>query len=1210
EGLFDPNADIPDDTPEEGLFDPNADVPDDTPEEGLFDSNDDIPDDRPDENYNPSSSGTITITEQEHEKEPDIEQKSDLEEDPEKEIEIVSPEGERMDPVEPREVLDLRADLESWGYEPEYDPETEPEVESESEPENDVDSKSEVGSEQSSENELENEPEAQLEEIQLITPEGKPILHPEQVPTDLIPIEDAIDKLYEEQQSAEGEAENETKQPEIISEQESEISPERESEFTPEQESDIILDQEPELVPKQKAEQTQKSKRIKAKRLELITDPKALDDYKHYERQHIVKTKYDVFFREKQFKKKEKKVNLQKEKPKKVKDLDLIIDPKKFKHYINYCEQKTVRTQEEKSEGKPEKSNIPTPKKKSKKVKNLELITNHKELEDYINWGDSKTERSQIKKSSEKSEDKSKKSNKQVQKQKPTEIKDLELITKSIKSNKSEEKNESKLDKSSESQDPNKKKLSNIEITNAKSQKQGMLSENTEKQSKLETISKIRLELREKYRRETGRKPIYAKKETKGFLLWLKNQRKFVLKKKQEKVKEIREEWQILLEKWVWEANDSKISKEVKDELIDIIRNYQKFREIYLKLIRILERRSLSNQEHEVMEKLLKELGQINKIQAKIFTNLKAFQSLYNQYHIWDINRILREREKFIGHLIQKLQKLKKDEVDIKKSWMGILKENLFRNTALSLKEKSQIIKIIQNKEIDETNKNKLVSILSNLPTEELISLLGKDFEKHTQNYQRWGWDYDQGLRRIILIKFFKIFKNEGEKSRIKTHIGGNKLNIEMMQKIANNKGGFCLSKIYINNKTKLKWRCKKGHEWYSMPRHILEGTWCPKCYLDKEGWLKQIQEIAKTRGGVCLSKKYINAHSHLKFQCQLGHVWKAKPNSIKNGNWCPHCTQGLSERICRKFFEIIFNKKFPKTKFGWLKNEKGNQMHLDGYNSKLKFGFEYNGKQHYKFIPHWFETRKNFEERKLDDELKKKLCEKHNITLIIVSYNVNFDKMESFIKKKCIEKRIRIPNINKDINWREFDVYSPKKLAELQEIAKSKGGELISNYYYNNRTKLKFRCEKDHEWWAVPYHIKSGSWCPHCYEEYLANYMKRKINELKKIIESKGGEILSPYKNKRSKIKIKCAKGHIWEVLSSDVLSGSWCPHCYHNKEYYLNKIKGIARKRGGICLSNEYKNNKTKLKFCCDKGHEWWARPKSIREGTWCPDCYHKRK
>jgi hypothetical protein len=436
------------------------------------------------------------------------------------------------------------------------------------------------------------------------------------------------------------------------------------------------------------------------------------------------------------------------------------------------------------------------------------------------------------------------------------------------------------------------------------------------------------------------------------------------------------------------------------------------------------------------------------------------------------------------------------------------------------------------------------------------------------------------------------------------------KLNIELMQKIANERGGVCLSKKYYNNKTKLKWRCEKEHVWLAMPRNILEGTWCPKCYLNKKGYLNEIQIIAKKRGGECLSERYHNSHSYLKFRCQLGHIWEAKPNTIKNGHWCPYCSQGRSERICRKFFKTIFNKKFPQTKFEWLKNAEGNQMHLDGYNSDLKLGFEYNGKQHYKFVAHWFETEEKFESRKSDDELKKKLCEIHGITLIIIPYYISFETLGSYIKKKCNKKGINLPDPNIIIDWKEFNIYSPKKLKELQQVAKKKGGELISKFYRNNRTKLNFRCGKGHEWWAAPYHIKGGGWCPHCYEEYLTDQKKRKEIELEKTIKAKGGEILINYKNKRSKLKIKCAKEHIWEVLPEKILKGSWCPNCYHDKDYYLNEIKNVAVSRGGECLSNEYKNNKTKLKFRCGEGHEWLAKPKSIKEGTWCPDCYHTKK
>lgn len=53
---------------------------------------------------------------------------------------------------------------------------------------------------------------------------------------------------------------------------------------------------------------------------------------------------------------------------------------------------------------------------------------------------------------------------------------------------------------------------------------------------------------------------------------------------------------------------------------------------------------------------------------------------------------------------------------------------------------------------------------------------------------------------------------------------------IEDMRALAKKRGGACLSTKYINNYTKLHWRCGKGHEWRSLPKSLLQGTWCRWC--------------------------------------------------------------------------------------------------------------------------------------------------------------------------------------------------------------------------------------------------------------------------------------------------------------------------------------------------------------------------------------------
>jgi len=57
---------------------------------------------------------------------------------------------------------------------------------------------------------------------------------------------------------------------------------------------------------------------------------------------------------------------------------------------------------------------------------------------------------------------------------------------------------------------------------------------------------------------------------------------------------------------------------------------------------------------------------------------------------------------------------------------------------------------------------------------------------------------------------------------------------------------------------------------------------------LTKEYTLKDVQELAKSRGGQCLSTEYIDIKSKLKWKCGRGHEFEATPRLILAGHWCP----------------------------------------------------------------------------------------------------------------------------------------------------------------------------------------------------------------------------------------------------------------------------------------------------------------------------------
>lgn len=130
------------------------------------------------------------------------------------------------------------------------------------------------------------------------------------------------------------------------------------------------------------------------------------------------------------------------------------------------------------------------------------------------------------------------------------------------------------------------------------------------------------------------------------------------------------------------------------------------------------------------------------------------------------------------------------------------------------------------------------------------------------------------------------------------------------------------------------------------------------------------------------------------------------------------------SENECRRVLQNIFiGYKFPNVRPDFMENNKTKRcLELDCYNEKLNLALEYNGKQHYKYVPIFHKGDKDaYKSQKKRDDLKKKICAIRNITLIVVPYTVPFKDIEryivnsvkKFIAKKYIREEIRLKDIN-----------------------------------------------------------------------------------------------------------------------------------------------------------------------------------------------------
>lgn len=153
------------------------------------------------------------------------------------------------------------------------------------------------------------------------------------------------------------------------------------------------------------------------------------------------------------------------------------------------------------------------------------------------------------------------------------------------------------------------------------------------------------------------------------------------------------------------------------------------------------------------------------------------------------------------------------------------------------------------------------------------------------------------------------------------------------------------------------------------------------------------------------------------------------------------------SENECRRVLQNIFiGYKFPNVRPDFMENNKTKRcLELDCYNEKLNLALEYNGKQHYKYVPIFHKGDKDaYKSQKERDEQKKKICTLRNITLIVVPYTVPFkdieryivDNVKEFIAKKYIREEIKLKDIN---------------LSHYPEIK-----EYIKNYLESKMKKIK----------------------------------------------------------------------------------------------------------------------------------------------------------
>lgn len=134
------------------------------------------------------------------------------------------------------------------------------------------------------------------------------------------------------------------------------------------------------------------------------------------------------------------------------------------------------------------------------------------------------------------------------------------------------------------------------------------------------------------------------------------------------------------------------------------------------------------------------------------------------------------------------------------------------------------------------------------------------------------------------------VWSNWYQRQRCPSCAGNIKLTLEQVRKSFENEGCTLLSKEYKDAHTMLDYKCSKGHK-----HSIVWGAWqqgqrCPVCAGVAKPTLEQVKKSFEQEGYVLLSEEYVNSITKLEYICSMGHNHSVRWNDWRRGCRCPVC--------------------------------------------------------------------------------------------------------------------------------------------------------------------------------------------------------------------------------------------------------------------------------------------------------------------------------
>lgn len=177
----------------------------------------------------------------------------------------------------------------------------------------------------------------------------------------------------------------------------------------------------------------------------------------------------------------------------------------------------------------------------------------------------------------------------------------------------------------------------------------------------------------------------------------------------------------------------------------------------------------------------------------------------------------------------------------------------------------------------------------------------------------------------------------------------------------------------------------------------------------------------------------------------------------------------------------------------------------------------------------------------------------------------------------------------------------------EIKKIVEDRGYIFLDYEVRINKSNRKIKyvfvqCKEGHKYWVDFYNFKRGYNCKECRD----NKRRTSQQEIENYYIQFGYQLLSEYKNNRIPLKMKCPFGHITESMTYwSFKKGNRCPECSRRAKLTYEYVQEQFEKELYELLSSEYINANTKLKVRCPKGHEYEMTYAHFYGGKRCPHC-----